>query len=245
MRLQDLAGWADSFRDGAPRVAVFEVDDDEDDLAGRTLTLAGSTSERAPSHGDRREPGHRGVAAVRGARRWVLGALLRLPAGEMQFRQSKDGRPGVAGARSPTCLEFSSSSCGAKGVFAVAVDCQVGVDLEVVDSNRFPDSIARAVLHPQELKAFDALPCADRAAWLTAAWVCKEALLKGIGLGLGIDPRGIELICSDRSASACEVAFRATGWAPWGGWLRKRGTLLTAVACTNPTARTQVIRLTP
>jgi 4'-phosphopantetheinyl transferase len=48
-------------------------------------------------------------------------------------------------------------------------------------------------LHPNERLAIGALPPDERRSAALRCWVRKEAYLKGIGTGLGIDPAGVEV----------------------------------------------------
>jgi phosphopantetheinyl transferase len=127
-------------------------------------------------------------AAIRGVLRQLLGALLRLPAGEVSIRRREGRPPELAAAHAASCLRFSTSRVGALGAIALAQGSRLGVDIEPCDSRRHPVTLAGDVLTPAELEMFARVPDDQRSRWLMHAWVCKEALLKGVGTGLQIDP---------------------------------------------------------
>ena len=126
--------------------------------------------------------------AAHTALRVMVGARLGMPARDVRFGREPcplcggpHGRPTVAGAGD---LHISLSRT--EGVAAVALSpAVVGVDLESTGRAVTLDDLVVA-LHPAEL------PAADRQAALRR-WVRKEAYLKGLGTGLGIDPATVDL----------------------------------------------------
>ena len=117
---------------------------------------------------------------LRGALRQVLGGLLDVPPARVPLVED-DGRPMLAADRG---VQFSCSASGRVGLVAVAVGSGVGVD---VLEHRDEDARAAADegwLTAAEQRALQDLPRADRLRAITRCWTQKEAVLKGVGLGL-------------------------------------------------------------
>jgi 4'-phosphopantetheinyl transferase len=119
--------------------------------------------------------------------RIVLGEVLGIPPGALQFRIDAGGKPRLAEGRP----HFNVSHSGGVGLLAWAPR-ELGADVEALIA-RPSDSLAAEILAPSELTAWRALPETARQAALTCAWTRKEATLKAIGSGLRIAPRTIEV----------------------------------------------------
>lgn len=107
-----------------------------------------------------------------------------------QFEVGSHGKPAISSVAHPTLtsLCFSLSHCSDNVLVAVARDRQVGVDLERVDAITDLHSIAGLILSPTETVAYRALFADDdaRRRFLIDRWTQKEAVLKALGLGLGV-----------------------------------------------------------
>ncbi|MEV7599825.1 4'-phosphopantetheinyl transferase superfamily protein [Kitasatospora sp. NPDC089797] len=146
------------------------------------------------------------AAAHLGLRR-LLGAYLALDPAEVVLDREPcplcagpHGRPAVPGAD----LHFSLSHSGDLVLFAVG-PTPVGVDVELLPEPEVADELADS-LHPGETAELARLADqADRLAAFGRCWCRKEAYLKGIGTGLGVDP---------------SLAYVGTGDRPTGlpGW---------------------------
>ncbi|MGA5703329.1 4'-phosphopantetheinyl transferase family protein [Peterkaempfera bronchialis] len=122
--------------------------------------------------------------------RLLLGACLGVPPAAVDLRRAPcplcgalHGRPEVA---AEPALHFSLSHSGTVALCAVAAE-PVGVDVETSPAGASGAELAGA-LHPMERHALALLPEERRAEAFLHCWVRKEAYLKGIGTGLGIDP---------------------------------------------------------
>jgi 4'-phosphopantetheinyl transferase len=105
------------------------------------------------------------------------------------------GRPRLVGdgadAGADVGVHFSLSHTD--GVAAIAVARRpVGVDVESTARQADLDDLDGA-LHPSERRAVSALPAADRRLAVLRCWVRKEAYLKAIGTGLGLDPATVDV----------------------------------------------------
>ncbi|MGY5882403.1 4'-phosphopantetheinyl transferase family protein [Modestobacter lacusdianchii] len=151
----------------------------------------------------------RGVPAVR-TRRVLLRAALRRLAGEVLGVPAADvplteppGRPGLTGALAGQDVDLGCSASGALGLVAVARHCRMGVDVERLTT---PTADAEDWLTAAEQAALAQLPADRRAAALSRAWTGKEAVLKGVGTGLRVDPRTVD------------TAAAPSGHGPVGDW---------------------------
>jgi len=117
------------------------------------------------------------LCAVRGPRRAALAA---------EWRTGPFGKPALADAATP---HFNLSHSGATGVVAVSDTHEVGVDIELL--RPVPDALdlSAAYFRAAEHAALQALPPALRATAFLRAWTRKEAVLKAVGTGLGLDPQ--------------------------------------------------------
>lgn len=140
------------------------------DLLPGLGALAGglSGSERRRAAGFRGEPDRVAFSLAHGLRNTILGQY-------------------------PGGLDHSLSRTGGAAACAVGLDTAVGLDIERVE--RLPDlrELAEAVATPGERAAFDRLPEAGRTRAFYLLWVCKEAVLKCEGSGLGIAPATLEV----------------------------------------------------
>ena len=244
LQLHGLADQVARLRSSEPCATVFEIDCDRAAIARPDLEAVLDAGERAAVSRLRQPQQRQRATVLRGALRWILGVHLGVPPERVPLVREPGGRPRLRSAQGSAELSISSASCGALGAIVLASGTEVGIDLECVAEHRFPPALARHILHPREVALFEALPLGARCAWLTSAWVCKEALLKTLGLGLRMDPRLVEVMSSDQPARPQGGAFRPAGFAPWQGWVHPRGTVLTALAFTNPATRTPVFRVT-
>lgn len=97
---------------------------------------------------------------------------------------------GVHGKPRPHGYEISWSH--SQGLLLVAVSgSDVGADIERLAALPDPASVASVALDDAERAELTAVPPADRNAWLLATWTAKEALLKGTGEGLTVEPSSI------------------------------------------------------
>ncbi|MBP2018915.1 4'-phosphopantetheinyl transferase [Symbiobacterium terraclitae] len=159
--------------------------------------------------------GSRFVAA-RGQLRQLLGRYLRQPPQAVRFRYGERGKPGIAHEEGIP-LQFSLSHAGRWALVAASRGIRVGVDLEVVRPRRDLRRAADLVLSPAEAAGFARLPPEEQLQAFYRVWVRKEALVKGLGCGLAMPVRRLEL-CADgglarvRLRRAPDPAW-AAGWA--------------------------------
>lgn len=155
-------------------VARLGTDDDAD--------LSTEERERAARllfEGDRR----RFVAAHVFLRR-VLAQYLGCTPDAVPIAPGASGKPQLGSS-----LRFNLAHSDDVAVCALALDREVGIDVERVRPVRDLDALARRVLSKREYAAFRA--SGDERAFLTA-WTRKEAVLKARGEGLAREPAALD-----------------------------------------------------
>ncbi|ADB73226.1 4'-phosphopantetheinyl transferase family protein [Geodermatophilus obscurus] len=124
---------------------------------------------------------------LRAALRETLGAVLGLAPADVPLTLPP-GRPELTGAAAGSGLDVSCSASAGLGVVAVASGARVGVDIERVRDLPLADTAAEGWLTAGEHAAVAALPAAQQPEVLTRCWTQKEAVLKGLGVGLRSHP---------------------------------------------------------
>ncbi|MFJ8469723.1 4'-phosphopantetheinyl transferase family protein [Streptomyces swartbergensis] len=126
--------------------------------------------------------------------RVLLGARMALPPAEVELRRAACPLCGDPHGRPETTthppLHFSLSHAHGMALCALA-SSPVGVDVEA--SASAPDTSLVPHLHPAERTALERLPDEWQAKAFLDCWVRKEAYLKGIGTGLGVDPATVDV----------------------------------------------------
>ena len=186
--------------------------------AGQAVYVYAIDLESLGCEGDRRE-------AARGALRQVLGAHLGVTEEAAPLEHDENGRPQIAGTFGATALKVSSSRSGRLAVFALCTGHEVGIDIESVDATRFGDDVAQTMLSRPELAIYAKLEDGLRARWLAEAWAAKEAILKGMGLGLAVPPALVEPGLTMFASTLAPVRWRTAtvpgSWSvtsmPWNG----------------------------
>jgi 4'-phosphopantetheinyl transferase len=124
-----------------------------------------------------RFPVHRSrFIAGRGLLRSILGQYLQREPGTIGFEYSASGKPHL---KHPD-LHFNLAHSEDRFVVAVC-ESLVGVDLELRRVIPDLDSLATHVFSPVELELWKTMPTLET---FLRLWTRKEALLKGIGLGI-------------------------------------------------------------
>lgn len=117
--------------------------------------------------------------------RLLLGHILNVPAGELQFEYDEFAKPSlIPGQR--RALEFNVSHSGEMILIAIATGCAVGVDVEKIRTDLDPNEIAAQFFSAREREILASLPPAARFEAFFACWTRKEAYLKAKGVGLSL-----------------------------------------------------------
>jgi 4'-phosphopantetheinyl transferase len=169
----------------------------------------------------------RRFVVARGVLRRLLGAYLGVAASRVRFAYGGHGKPFLVSPPSAPSVSFNLSHSDDVALYAIALDRALGVDVERVGSDSRDDVIAR-VFSASERQTLDALAPDARRTAAVVWWTAKEAYMKARGLGLSLDPAGLEVV---RAGAALVGVRRITGdetphepWTvrvldPWPGYV--------------------------
>ena len=111
----------------------------------------------------------------------------------LAFGTREFGKPFAIVGGAPSPASFNVSHSGTHGLIAFAPRGQLGVDVE----ERLPrgdlDGIAESVFGPRERSAMAKLDGTRKMRLFFTLWTIKEALIKAIGTGFSLDPKGFEV----------------------------------------------------
>jgi 4'-phosphopantetheinyl transferase len=119
-----------------------------------------------------------------GVLRTLLGHYLRVPAAGIILQRGHAGKPFLD---SPGYeFQFNMAHSGDMAVYAFAIDCQIGIDIEQIRSLPDLDSIASKFFAREEYAELMSLDEPLRTAGFYNCWTRKEAYIKAIGDGLSL-----------------------------------------------------------
>jgi 4'-phosphopantetheinyl transferase len=117
--------------------------------------------------------------------RLCLSRYAPVPPGAWTFTQNAYGRPEVAGQGSPR-LRFNLSHTDGMAICAVALESEVGADVEDTQRPGETVGIADRFFAPAEVAALRALPVERQRERFFEYWTLKEAYIKARGMGLSL-----------------------------------------------------------
>ncbi|MBW4049147.1 MAG: 4'-phosphopantetheinyl transferase superfamily protein [Proteobacteria bacterium] len=132
------------------------------------------------------------VAAHAWLRR-ILAGYTGVEARHLQYATDRHGKPRLAPA---ACAEaslptFNLSHSKDWALVAVSAGVEVGVDIEAVRPDLPGVDLAAAVLTDGEKAELGACPTLNHPTAFVGCWARKEACLKALGIGLGLEPRAL------------------------------------------------------
>lgn len=104
--------------------------------------------------------------------------------GRQDIPTTGSGKPYLPG----TDLTINWSHSDGTVLIGLANGSPIGVDIETERDLPDLDSVADIALHPDEKRALAQVSPDEKNSWLLRTWTAKEALLKGSGYGLTIEP---------------------------------------------------------
>jgi 4'-phosphopantetheinyl transferase len=169
--------------DGAPVIQLVDLF-----AADRCVTAAAAVL--SPDELARAERGipqvRRRRILLRAALRELLGRVLHVHPHDVPLT-SRWGRPQLDVTAGHGDIDVNCSASGGVGLVAVVRGARVGIDVQQVLDEDLETAWAEGWLAPTERAYVASLPTAERPHALTRAWVQKEAVLKGQGVGLRAD----------------------------------------------------------
>lgn len=157
--------------------------------------------------------------------------VLNTPAGVPYIRL-----PGVVA--SPDRISISHSNHFAFCLLASGAQVNMGADLEKIEPRA--QALVEDFFTPAEREWVGFYRAGDRDLAVTLVWSAKEAMLKALGIGLGLDTRRVEVCRVDGLPSGggdpdgwLELPVREVDRQPrrhWAAWWRQRGGFVMTVA---------------
>jgi 4'-phosphopantetheinyl transferase len=133
----------------------------------------------------------RRFARCRASLRHILGAILAEPAGSLRFKAAVKGKPELdpeftrgAALESETGLRFNLSHSSHLALVAACWGRELGVDLEHVRAVSEAERIVASFFTPAEMAEFAAVAPEQKIEAFMRGWTRKEAVLKGLGVGI-------------------------------------------------------------
>ena len=161
---------------------------DQAPLAELAATL--HAEEHAEANRFRLEADRRRFIVGRGLLRTMLAEHTKLPAESLTFRRDAHGKLVSSDVGS---LAFNVSHSGNLVAVAVGAVRALGIDVEEMRRDLDLPALARHIFTPVEMQSLNEAPPAQRPEIFFRSWVCKEALVKGLGTGLSRDPKRFEV----------------------------------------------------
>lgn len=153
----------------------------------------------------------RRFVVCRGTLRKLLGMTLDVPPEEIRFRYEQWGKPQLENAATESSvagsgLHFNVSHSADWALVGLA-GFPLGVDIEVPNARVNYRAIASQVLSPTEKQVWDGMRAKDRELAIMQLWVCKESILKAMGLGIaeGLTKISFELPVATGEFSATQI----------------------------------------
>jgi 4'-phosphopantetheinyl transferase len=160
---------------------------------------------------------------ARGILRTLLGGYLGLDPRAVEFTMGPRGKPALhtrmATSRDGEQIQFNVSHAGETALYAFAVNCSIGIDIEFAGRLTDECALAETVFGADEASRLRTLGQLEREREFLRMWVRHEAMLKCLGLGLGDriadrDRAGLWLL--DLDVGPRGVAALALGGQPLG-----------------------------
>lgn len=171
--------------------AGLKPDDDPDSIVAGAEREILSADERARADRFVRARDRRRFARCRAALREILSQLISIPADSVRFRAAGHGKPeldwqamGAEDSGGRFALQFNVSHSARLGLVAVHTGRALGVDIEKVRPITEAERIVASYFTPAEVAAFRALADEAKPLAFMRGWTRKEAILKGLGVGL-------------------------------------------------------------
>jgi 4'-phosphopantetheinyl transferase len=187
--------------------ALLELDPQEFDRL--QVTLSPDELARAARFHFSRDRQH--FIAARGILRDILSRYVRRSAAELDFSYSSFGKPKLATDCSATGLRFNLSHSDRIALYGVALEREVGIDVERIEPKFAEDGIAEKFFSRNEFTKLRSLPTSARLQGFFNCWTRKEAYVKARGAGLYIPLESFEVsLAPDEQA-----AFLSKGESGW------------------------------
>jgi 4'-phosphopantetheinyl transferase len=121
-----------------------------------------------------------------GVLRIILGAYLNRLPNDLSFRRSSYGKPALIPDPFADAIRFNMSHSHGMALYAIALNREVGIDVEFIRCGVHEDQIADRFFSSREIAALRMLPADLRSHAFFLCWTRKEAYIKARGEGLSL-----------------------------------------------------------
>ena len=185
-------------------IRVPEASSEVDGLIAR-LTPAERERAKAKRITDKRHEYIAGQASLR----TLLARQLDIDPMLVEYARGPKGKPYLNEAvhsGSPR-VQFNITHSGAMLMVAMALDAELGVDVEWHNERTNPDRVARRAFSEAERDVMSALPASAQRRHFFALWTCKEALVKCTGLGIHSGMNNFEIVLDEAGCAHVKAAW--------------------------------------
>jgi 4'-phosphopantetheinyl transferase len=128
--------------------------------------------------------------------RRLLAAYIGVAPAALRFTVTQHGKPEIGMPGNASQLRFNMAHSGQRAIFAIASNCDVGVDVEHTASRIEVAELWDHVLCASEQAQLRKLPAAEQRDAFFRVWTRKEAALKAAGVGLLVPPATLDVLSS-------------------------------------------------
>ncbi|MDX2243941.1 MAG: 4'-phosphopantetheinyl transferase superfamily protein [Leptolyngbyaceae cyanobacterium bins.302] len=139
--------------------------------------------------------------ASRGILRTILSRYLALSPDQIQFNYDSNGKPHLDSTINAQPVTFNVSHSDHLGLYAIAVDTLIGVDVERQKSVTLLAQLIQRYFSAQEQAAIVAQPVEYQEQYFFYYWTAKEALTKATGQGIA-DLSGTDVVITSQGVTA-------------------------------------------
>lgn len=161
------------------------------------------------------KPQHVAFVTARGTLRTLLGHYLEIPPATVRFCYNPHGKPHLEESHQP--LHFNISHSGQWSLYALALDTELGVDLQKMRPSPPQQRIdfAQRFFSNEEFQGFSHLATTYINTAFYACWTRKEAYIKYHGLGLALSLSKFSVsVDPEASTDLLTTPWRASGLPP-------------------------------
>jgi 4'-phosphopantetheinyl transferase len=198
-------------------VYVWRIPVDAPAAAASEFDQVLNAAEQARARRFSRDADRRRFQIGRAATRCILGRYLGLPPAQVVIDLDRRGKPQINASTMPIerRVQFNVSHSGSWIVAAFAVSFPVGIDVEQVRAEAITEDLMAYVMCDTERRTLRSLPQERQPAAFFKGWTSKEALLKGLGVGVTVPLKAIEVSIDPDQPAQLIAAPRELDAGPW------------------------------
>jgi 4'-phosphopantetheinyl transferase len=153
---------------------------------------------------------------TRGRLRQIIAGILDSDPRDFKFEYTSHGKPFLARNWQGHELVFNVSHSYKMAIIGVALDRQLGVDIEKIQEGKDHMGMANRFFSKREQTELSATPDADRTRAFYSCWTRKEAFVKAVGDGItyGLDTFAVSVRPDDERPSL-DIHGNSTNEEPW------------------------------